>query len=258
MAIQAARKSASAENKAAQAYRRLRALILNGEFQNGQRLVEAKLAKTLGMSRGPIRESLLRLESEGLLRSRGTYRSRHIIVDENVDVDDFLSRYELREQIESGAARLAAKNMTGWQIDHLRQLAEAAERASACEALTPQDQLARYEAAERFHDYLVQNCGNTFFVQIYERFRLMPARPASAEIDALIRKELPDQEDKPTLPDVAAAIAAHDQDLAERLVKQRVRTITAALRKVKWTEHFDSTAQSVSTGQRKEIAHENY
>src|SRR5688572_15168108 len=108
MASKVATRRTFAGNKADQAYRLLRASILNGEFTDGERLVEAKLAKTFGMSRGPIRESLLRLESEGLLRSQGTYRSRQIIVDENIDIDEFIARYELREQIESGAARLAA------------------------------------------------------------------------------------------------------------------------------------------------------
>ncbi len=248
MATRAVQKPPSAGSKTAEAYRKLRALILSGELQSGEPLVEAKLAKALGMSRGPIRESLVRLESERLLRSRGTYRSRHIIVDENVDLDDFLARYELREQIEGGAARLAAKHMTGWQIDHLLGLADAANRASVAEVHTDEARLSSYSAAERFYEYLVANCGNPFFQQIYESYRLLPARPASTEIDARIRKELPDQHDQPTLPDVAAAIASHDPDRAEQLVKQRVRIITTAIRKVKWTELSSSTTPAPDSG----------
>jgi DNA-binding GntR family transcriptional regulator len=53
---------------------RLRAAILGGHFGPGERLREEALAGAMGVSRGPVREALLRLEREGLLvirRNRG-------------------------------------------------------------------------------------------------------------------------------------------------------------------------------------------
>src|SRR5205809_5972358 len=54
---------------------RLRDAILNGSFKPGQLLREEQLATMLDLSRGPVREALIRLEREGLVqvrRHRGT------------------------------------------------------------------------------------------------------------------------------------------------------------------------------------------
>ena len=57
------------KTKASHAYHLLKGLLLKGEFDHGERLTEAKVARKLKFGRGPARESLLRLEAEGLLRS---------------------------------------------------------------------------------------------------------------------------------------------------------------------------------------------
>jgi len=57
-------------------YARLRGEILNGGLNNGQRLVSAEIADKFGVSATPVRESLVRLEREGFVRSlprRGAY-----------------------------------------------------------------------------------------------------------------------------------------------------------------------------------------
>ena len=58
------------------AYQRLRELIEGGELDVGERLTEAKATRLLDMTRGPVREAILKLESEGLLVHKGTRRSR--------------------------------------------------------------------------------------------------------------------------------------------------------------------------------------
>lgn len=53
----------------------LRDAIFRGHFAPGQRLSEEQLARTLGVSRGPIREAFVRLEREGLIASQANRRS---------------------------------------------------------------------------------------------------------------------------------------------------------------------------------------
>ncbi len=53
----------------------LRNAIFRGHFQPGQRLSEEQLARTLGVSRGPIREAFDRLEREGLIASQANRRT---------------------------------------------------------------------------------------------------------------------------------------------------------------------------------------
>jgi DNA-binding GntR family transcriptional regulator len=45
----------------------LRDAIIEGRLQPGQQIVEKELQKTLGVSRAPIREALLKLEGQGLV-----------------------------------------------------------------------------------------------------------------------------------------------------------------------------------------------
>src|SRR5919206_3191005 len=80
----------------------LRERILAGDFALGERLVEAKIARQLQISRGPVREALRQLRAEGLVREeprRGVF-----VVD--LTVDDVREIYELRAAIEGRAARL--------------------------------------------------------------------------------------------------------------------------------------------------------
>ncbi len=74
------------------AKRRLREAITSGEFAPGARLVEANLAKHLGMSRGPIRDALRDLAAEGLVVLR---RNRGAVVTE-IHVEDVLEVYAMR------------------------------------------------------------------------------------------------------------------------------------------------------------------
>jgi len=219
-------------SKSAEAYDRLRDLIHAGKFDHGQRLSESAAARLLKMGRGPIRDSLLRLETEGLLGARGKRRSRVVMFTEDEDQEKLLRRYEVREQVESGATRLAAKNMNGWQIDTLRKLAEQVERFRLSG-----EAAARYEASGEFHRYLMTNCGNALLLEIWDKYRLAPARPRTVEFEQRILSNIPEAErEKPTLVEMVDAIAAHDQDRAERLMKERIRKITEAIRATVWEQ----------------------
>lgn len=222
-------------SKSAKAYRRIKVLIEDGHLKVGQRVPEAKMAELVGMSRGPVRESLLRLEAEGLLRHKGSRRSRVVAYTEDQDPQELLHRYEAREQIESGAARLAAMNMTGWQIERLRTLAQRAK-----EALNSEDRQPRYETNNEFLQFLFAHCGNPLLLEMWQTHRLTPTQPRSPELEDRIKAGVPEgQRGHPFLVDVVDAIAAHDSDLAEALMKKRVRRITEAIRKVVLEGNFD-------------------
>lgn len=79
----------------------LRRLIVSGELAAGTRLVEIPLAEQFGVSRGPIREAFVRLESEGLLTTgrRGAF----VVGMTDDDIDEL---YSLRETIEQFAVGL--------------------------------------------------------------------------------------------------------------------------------------------------------
>lgn len=83
----------------------LRIAILNGSLPPGVRVRQEELAAKLGVSRVPIRQALVILEQEGLVRS--TLRRGVIITP--IDSSFIAEVYEFREVVESFAARRAAE-----------------------------------------------------------------------------------------------------------------------------------------------------
>ena len=79
------------------AYLYLKDMILEGEFQAGERLAERELAEKLKISRTPIREALFRLESQGFVKT--VPRKGVIVADisekEIVEVFTILSSLEV-------------------------------------------------------------------------------------------------------------------------------------------------------------------
>jgi GntR family transcriptional regulator of vanillate catabolism len=83
----------------------LRAAILAGEFQPGERLHEVKLTASLGVSRTPVRAALQKLASEGLL----DYTPNRGYTLREFSIDEVISAYEVRAVLEGLAARLSAE-----------------------------------------------------------------------------------------------------------------------------------------------------
>jgi DNA-binding GntR family transcriptional regulator len=88
---------------AEQAYRRLRASIVAGEFQPGERVSELTVSARLGMSRTPIREALRRLQSDGLVMPSG----RGVVIATLLP-SQILDTYSVRGVLEGLTAELAA------------------------------------------------------------------------------------------------------------------------------------------------------
>ncbi|KQQ35570.1 hypothetical protein ASG19_17975 [Rhizobium sp. Leaf306] len=103
----------------AEAFDKVVEAITSGEFEPGQRLSEAELARNLGISRGPLREALGRLE--GRLVKRTPRIGVHVI---SFTREDLESLFLTREALEGMSARLAAERMTVKQLDDLRALLE--------------------------------------------------------------------------------------------------------------------------------------
>jgi DNA-binding GntR family transcriptional regulator len=95
-----------------QIYDRLRRAILSGELSPGAPVIETEIAAMLGASRTPVREALRRLETEGMLEPRG---ARGSVVRE-LKRDEVDCIFEIREALETLAARRAARRMT--EIDY--------------------------------------------------------------------------------------------------------------------------------------------
>lgn len=97
--------------------------ILDGEYKDGDSLNELRISKELGISRTPVREALMQLELEGLVRNVPNKGAVVIGVTEQ-DIHDI---YEIRIRIEGLASRLCAENITEDEFRALEQIVDLQE-----------------------------------------------------------------------------------------------------------------------------------
>jgi DNA-binding GntR family transcriptional regulator len=95
----------------------IRQAIIDGRVPPGHRLKEEELAQQLGISRTPVREALLVLQSEGLVEAAPN-RGATVRAYETSDLEDM---YELRALLEGNAAGRAATRVTPEQLEKLRE-----------------------------------------------------------------------------------------------------------------------------------------
>lgn len=97
------------------AYTRLRAEIIDWSLEPGAPLGEIETAARLGVSRTPLREALSRLTAEGLVTSAG--RTSRVAP---LSRQHIIELFELREALETQAARLAARRRDPEPFEALR------------------------------------------------------------------------------------------------------------------------------------------
>jgi DNA-binding GntR family transcriptional regulator len=134
---------------------KLRAAIVIGQFQPGQRLVELDLSTSFGVSRAPLREALRILAGEGLIR---TEQNRGCTVV-NPSIEELEHMVLFRAVIEGTAARLLTARRDSQALDELarihRGMVAARER---------RDSVSFLDLYWQFHGGLTALSDNTFVV----------------------------------------------------------------------------------------------
>lgn len=126
--------------------------LVSGRLRGGQRINEAELARTLGISRNPIREAIRKLEERGLLVSsprRGTF----VRAFSRQDIEDVFS---FRVVVEDFAIRQALRRMSPDDVAGLRQIVD--DMAVAAKA-GKEMELVQKDIS--FHQRICELSGNT-------------------------------------------------------------------------------------------------
>ena len=193
------------------AYNNLKSDVLAGRFNPGERLTEEHLAKSLGVSRTPVREALHKLESEGLvkpLESRGFSVAR----DSREEMEDL---FDIRAALEGYAIRLICNCITENSIDELQGLIRKAENALKRKEL---GEIFRYNT--QFHDALhgVISHKSRFHSLIADtRNYVLRYRKDSLHYLSAARRTI-DGHKK-----ILLAISLKDADLCERVMREHIQ-----------------------------------
>lgn len=128
----------------------LRHRIVSGELPEGLQLRQDALAAELGVSRIPVREALLQLEGEGLVR---IVPRKGAVVSE-LSIDEIAELFELRGLLEPLLLRKSAPRLTGDDFEQLERI--LSEYGKELRTNHP----ARWgELNTRLHDVLMSRAG---------------------------------------------------------------------------------------------------
>ncbi len=151
------RKLAEYPNLRERVYEILKKTIIFQEIPPGNKIDEESLARTLGVSRTPIRESLCRLENEGIVKiipRRGAFVVKH-------SKERIIEILLVREVLEGFAARLAVDHMDERTIEEMKSLFKGFSESNI------RDRSKDYAQADlEFHTRIVKKSKNDFLISL--------------------------------------------------------------------------------------------
>jgi len=219
------------QTRAEQVFKRIQAAIVEGQIAPGSKISEPELAKRYGISRGPLREAMHRLEGQKLL-VRVPHIGARVV---SLSGKELIELYQVREALEGLACRLAAQHMPASEIDELRRVLELHEQDAAFQAGIGYYQ---QEGDFDFHFRIIKASGNSALsrllgdelYQLMRMYRLQfastPKRPRQAFIEH---------------HRILDALCARDGELAEMLMR---RHIAASRRNIE--QHYELTPNKES------------
>lgn len=142
-----------------QVYELLRQAVVEGDLAPNDRVVESEIARRLGVSQAPVREAVKRLAREGLFTH--VPRRGHFVIE--ISSQDAEYARQVREPLESLAARLATEHITEEQLTELDALVERMH-----EAVAANDVSGFRDADIEFHTLVSQYAGNPFLARMWE------------------------------------------------------------------------------------------
>lgn len=154
---------------------RLLQMVLTATLKPGERLpTEGQLAATFGVSRNVVREAVASLRSRRVLETRrgiGTFVTESALHSSfEVDPEDLLEQamlvqiYQLRLEVESGAAAIAARQRTGEQLERLEHALFRVNDSAP-------DWEEGAKSAVDFHEEIARATNNPYFEQLMAHLR---------------------------------------------------------------------------------------
>ncbi len=197
-------------------FARIQQEIVEGSLKPGSKISEPELARAYGISRGPLREAIGRLEACSLVVRKANVGARVV----SLSAEQLLEIYHVREALEGMAARLAATAMSDAEVADLAALLAAHRQQVESD---PSHAYLQKEGDLDFHYRVVQGSKNSRLIELlcndlYHLVRLYRRQfgEVSRAQRALVEHE-----------HIVAAIADRDGEMAELLMRHHIRATRA-------------------------------
>lgn len=184
--------------------------IIDGTLQPGEKLIDAELAESLGVSRTPIREAFQLLEVQGLVTTQPGKETKVTAIEK----DDIFKMYSTMAALQALAAEVAAQNIVPEQIEQLRAINLAFEQS-----IQAGQAYQAMEADEQFHNLLVELADNPYLasfsasLQIHiRRFKYVFLKQPIAATQASVDEHAA----------IIAALESRDGEHAQAMMKQNL------------------------------------
>ncbi|ELF3531870.1 GntR family transcriptional regulator [Vibrio cholerae] len=186
--------------------------IVEGQLAPGSKISEPELAKQFQVSRGPLREALMRVEGLGLIERIPHIGARVI----QLSPTKLVELYSVREALEGMAARLAARNITEIELAGLESLLsthsthiDQVEGASYFHQQGDFDFHYRIIQASRNQQLIGLLCDELY--HLLRMYRYQSPRSHSRPVEALEEHKF-----------ILRAIRQRDEELAEMLMRRHI------------------------------------
>ncbi|MCC5477106.1 GntR family transcriptional regulator [Streptomyces sp. NPDC059680] len=212
---QPARRDPKSPPAADRVYAHVKQGVLDRRYEGGTLLTEGELAEAVGVSRTPVREALLRLEAEGLIR---LYPKKGAMVLP-VSAQEIADVVETRQLVEEHAARKAVPAPPAL-LQRLTELLELQKAQAAA------GDLAAAAVTDRsFHAEIVRSGGNEILSRLYDQLRDRQLRMGVA-----VMHSHPDR--------IAKTLTEHEEILNALRDGDAEAAVGAVHRHVSWFEHL--------------------
>jgi DNA-binding GntR family transcriptional regulator len=193
-------------NKIAEA---LEQLVFAGEYRDGERLDELKLAEQFQVSRTPIREALQVLVSSGMAEQ---IPRRGVFVRQPGPVE-LMEMFETMAELEAACGRLAATRISE---NGLQQLAETNDRCQ--QAIKDLDHAHYYAENEKFHQIVYRGSANSYLEK--QALQLQNKLRAYRKMQLRFRGRL--EQSMSEHFDIVSALQAGDAEKAAQVLRSHV------------------------------------
>ncbi|MEV7415998.1 GntR family transcriptional regulator [Streptomyces sp. NPDC089919] len=198
-------------------YQHIKEGVLERRYEGGTLLTEGELAEAVGVSRTPVREALLRLETEGLIK---LYPKKGALVLP-VSVQEIADVVETRLLVEEYTVRRAVPAAPAL-LDRLEELLAAQRRH------VESGDLAAFAVDDRcFHAEIVRSAGNQILARLYDQLRDRQLRMGVAVMHAH-----PDRIAQNVVEhgEILAALRAGDAEAAAAAVRAHLGRVGSLVR----------------------------
>lgn len=207
------------ENLDQKVYQILKEMIEHRRLLPGEKIPQEKLAKDLGISRTPLVSALKFLEHEKLVEAKPR-RGYYVRL---FSIEEMISIFEIREVLEGLAARRAAKSITKAEA---KQLVNIFKPFQGLKDIT--DYQAYSQADRYFHMFIAEIASREFLTSIIQTFNIISLAYQYPNREGLIRVPNETMEDHMR---IGEAIANHDSEAAEQLMREHLQRAIVELEK---------------------------